>query len=603
MPYALHFPSKTKYHATDFLREKREDERRYKQKKTEFYCSSCFDLLQEKKGVLPTIADIPQVSHVDHSKTKQDTFFRLWPDTMPHLDGCLFKNPYSDIRDISEEYGVQGTGTGEKRVYILDILEAKPAKIVQPRLFEESSNHSEKQSSSHISTSQIRPAYFLETIYERHGMSAWKETRVKTEDGDTLKISDLLVDVDKAEEVIDQYEGEKEGPICILRGIVQSYRENYGDYIEINLTPLEKRPTVRLVIDKDSIYHLDDIRCLKEREIACYGRLQRYNNGLIYMDLKSFDRQIIFLDKHKFDKSEKKRPVINPPIRRSRIDKAIDTIFKGFPYEKLDVNEQSFQHYQRINLEDKQKERIQKKDSLDSLKQEVMSTRDQIEALSNERTKYVNKMESINMEREQLLTTMQDVEGQIERYEKSIRNQLSKKMNWLDAPKRIRILKRDQETRRQRLLELQRQSDEPIELHTRMLELQHRDQLLNREEEELSTELKSIEQEINDHQSMVHKEKKWREIIEHSQSEVRKVPLKRSKFAFLLVGIRIEQMQTNSNLWEVHFYTQPCDTDDIQLLSKKPLKEEGCLLDGREDHPYKALSIFGKEFRKLFWNT
>ncbi|SFX00546.1 hypothetical protein SAMN04487866_101160 [Thermoactinomyces sp. DSM 45891] len=596
MPYALHYSSGVKYHATEFLKKKREDLSQYERLKGECYCASCYELLLERLGVQPTPEEIPQVSHVDHSKSKQDTYFRLWPDTIPHLNGCYFKNPYTDIELASEDYGIESTGSGARRVYLLNILDAEPTNFVQSINFDESFTSGERNHLQGDTDCTQRPAHFLESIYERHGMSGWKETQVRTEDGDTMRIADLLTTVDKAAERVDQYDGDEEGPICILHGTIKRCEENNGGYVQLDLTT-DSRPIVRLIVNKDSVYRVDDLRCLRKREISCYGRLTRFSRNLITMNLESLDRQLAFLDKHLYP--ENPRPKIYPPIQSSRIRDKFKKIFGGFTPDILGKGNDFFQRYGHISVEDKQVIRSQIKESLDSLERERKDTENAIADLKKQQLDLANQTGSVYMEIEQLNQTMQNTTEIISQYEQSIRHKFHQKMKWPDAPERIKILMSDQESRLRRIKELEQQQtyffdDEPL------IQLEQILRVLNQEYKKITRKLDSIEQVIHNHQKRVEAEKKWKGIYQDPETEIWKIPLVAyPKAKHVLVGFKIKPFQDNAYTWRVCCYTQACDQQDFQLLSDMPFREAHSIIDARQDRPYEAISRLERMVRSL----
>lgn len=322
----------------------------YKSIKNTFYCYGCYQNWREAHGKEPTNKDMPLLDHVDRSKSG-GTHFRIRGSAKgrgenDHELGCRFRDPAGYLKNISHNS---------------DCMDVDPKGIIRISILKRKQQKGKKKdrfglgNPDHIGIQRGQSFGELQEICIRFD-NAWTELSIRTEDDENVKIKDLLFDSSQALEEPQNHKGK----IRIITGKVKKVESrNKGGYINI-IFEREKiffSPPFRLSISPNHIYNEDDLKCLENRHIGCYGRVN-CNKSFMQMELFSLPNQIVFLDLEE----DERCPFMLPSINYGRLKMVIDKYLEFYGALTSDADGEKFIYYLRrkenISLLEKQIQQI-----------------------------------------------------------------------------------------------------------------------------------------------------------------------------------------------------------------------------------------------------
>ncbi|WP_369902407.1 hypothetical protein [Bacillus manliponensis] len=359
--------------------------------KDAFHCYGCYEKWRKENHSAPLEHDIPKLTHFVYKNTSK-THFKLRRKSEEinhnHIKGCYYNDPTDYYKELSDTFNyIEITKKATARLTILNQMN----QILKPKM-KTSTKTLGKHNTHRFSHLQTFGA--LQDIYNRY-QESWGELSVITEDNEEKKIEDLLLSPDEA------IASSKQSPnkIAIVYGIIQKVEpRNNGGYINIIFkqgSNKSERP-FRLSVSPYHIYNEIDLKCLENRKIGCYGRLNR-NQSFSQIELFSLHHQIVFLDLQKSEPC----PFRTPSINIDRIQKLLTRTME-FHHSKLQsYHPEMFNFYKQAQSNFKQ------------IKQTVQKVQQKHQLLFQEKEMKTQEKNSMSVRHNTLLIDMANIKKQL----------------------------------------------------------------------------------------------------------------------------------------------------------------------------------------------
>ncbi|WP_242221010.1 hypothetical protein [Bacillus cereus group sp. BfR-BA-01380] len=382
----------------------------YNEIKDSFRCYGCYKTWEEKYRKEPHQYDLPTLTHYIYKN--DETHFKLRRLSQEkhheHIESCYFKDPTNYYKKLSNRFDyIQSDKKQTARLTILNQLKQALTKEKTPQQF-----HSNKTYTNKINYIQSFGA--LQNIYNRY-QDSWKELNVITEDNENKKIEDLLRSPIEATQLAKS----NENKIVIVHGIVEKVEHrNNGGFINILFKQgsSESSHPFRLSISPFHIYNKEDLKCLENRKIGCYGRLG-FNKGYSQMELFSLHHQIVFLDLQENELC----PFTLPAINFERLHNLITQTIEIYNGKAQPYNPGMFTYY------------FQRQANISQLEKQFQQDKRNKESLLQEKTFKVQQRKEVTLQHEQLLIhqantrkQLTDITSKIETEQKRFNNKLRK---------------------------------------------------------------------------------------------------------------------------------------------------------------------------------
>ncbi len=377
------------------------DSQEYKNIKDTFYCYGCYLNWKELYEKEPTKKDIPLLNHFNMSRTG-GTHFRIRGSAKnrgknDHGQGCRFKDPVGYLKRVSGNFKFMDVDP--KGIINVSILKKKQKKSKK-------NNRFVADNPGHIGIQRTQTFGALQEIYNCFG-EAWIELAIRTEDNKNVKVKDLMFASFQALEESQNHEGK----IHIITGKVTKVESrNKGGYINIIFKKEKKlsSPPFTLSVSPNYIYNEDDLKCLENRQIGCYGRVS-YNKNFIQMELFSLQNQIVFLDL----KEGERCPFTVPSINYERLKMVIDECLESYGAVTSAANDKKFLYY------------LEKKEDIPLLKEKIKQTIVERDGLAQEKKYRKEEKEKSIIKKEMLIKQLNNKKNDLVSIRSSLEEQNS----------------------------------------------------------------------------------------------------------------------------------------------------------------------------------
>ncbi|MED4689659.1 hypothetical protein [Peribacillus frigoritolerans] len=485
-------------------------------------CKGCYDRWLKIYKCEPNEGQLPVLTHVDRCNSG-GTHFRLRVGATHEVKSCYYNDPYEFIREQSDTYrDVEMGERGRARLTILNLLNPRSSpKDIKGKAGKTNRLNSQKRFG------------FLQEVYDRYN-DDWIILPIETEEGKKVKIDDLIVSPLQAKRKVQ----EKEKSICIVMGtVLKVLNQNSGGYINIRFEDDRQYPYFQLSVKPNHIYNEEDLKCLVNRKIACYGEA-RCNKGYPQMELLSIDRQIVFMD----IKESKPRPVVIPQIKIDRVqEKIMNTM--GATETDLDVN--NFTYYNN------------KQNDIHHLEKQIILYENQKEQKVHNYRQIKHLMEGISREKEDLSQQLEDGHSN----QKVIGSKLETKKQKI-REKLFKLIGRNHSKEVQELIQEKERIDKEIkQLEQNIISIEQRFTELLSEENKVQQSIKELNQNIKNTQDEVVQlrqglkwEEEWKQNIGTENVYIyRKLLSNQPKD--LLIAVQIVQSLDTADL-NINYFTQ-----------------------------------------------
>ncbi|WP_044784551.1 hypothetical protein [Bacillus thuringiensis] len=346
-----------------------------------FRCYGCYEAWEKKYNREPHEQELPTLTHYTY-KNSDETHFKLrrssQEESHEHMKGCYFNDPTDYYRELSNVFDYVGNDEKKAvRLNILNQLELTPIK--ENTLSKTYSGKTGKNRATHLQSFGA-----LQDVYNRY-QENWKELSVTTEDDENIKIGNLLHSPAGAKQLATN----NQNKIIIVSGFVQKVeKRNNGGFINVVFKhdSSESFPPFRLSVSPYHIYNEEDLKCLENRKIGCYGRLN-YNKGFAQMDFFSLHHQIVFLDL----KENESCPFTLPTINFDRLHTLITKTLENYTVKSESYHPEVFSYY------------LRRKSNIPQIEGQVKQNRIDTEALLQEKVFKVQQKEEAMLEQERLI--------------------------------------------------------------------------------------------------------------------------------------------------------------------------------------------------------
>ncbi|OOR09367.1 hypothetical protein BW897_28175 [Bacillus cereus] len=303
----------------------------YKEIQDYFRCYGCYECWIRTNNSLPKEDQLPVLTHYDNKKVG-GTYFQLRTakggKKQNHKPGCCYNDPLDYYKGLSTHYS--DIKVDEKGSARLNILKKKLPTHRDPiNLLRVGRTKGVSQQSLSFGA--------LQEIYNRY-QQQWTELLVKTEDNQEAIIGALLKTPLEARSLaINQTR-----KIMIVHGTIKKVlKRNSGGYINILFkddSNGEFHP-FRLSVSPDHIFNEDDLLCLENRNVGCYGYVD-FNPPYLQMDFL-YLQQIVLFDL----KEDESFPFRLPNIKIERLDKVISDKMAKYQSTENTYNPSDFSYY------------------------------------------------------------------------------------------------------------------------------------------------------------------------------------------------------------------------------------------------------------------
>ncbi|ARO20176.1 hypothetical protein B2J90_22955 [Bacillus tropicus] len=359
--------------------------------KDSFRCQGCYETWKQIYRREPYEYEIPTLTHHVSQKKLAFRLRRTKPSEAKkheHIKGCYYNDPTDYYKELSDTFDyIEIAKKATARLTILNHMN----QILKPKI--KTSTKTLGKHNTHRS-SHLQTFGALQDIYNRY-QDSWGELSVITEDNEEKKIEDLLLSPDEAIASSKQFPNK----IAIVYGIIQKVEpRNNGGYINIIFkqgSNKSERP-FRLSVSPYHIYNEIDLKCLENRKIGCYGRLN-HNQSFSQIELFSLHHQIVFLDLQKSEPC----PFRTPSINIDRIQKLLTRTME-FHHSKLhSYHPEMFNFYKQAQSNFKQ------------IKQTAQKIQQKHQLLFQEKEMKTQEKNSMSVHHNTLLIDMANIKKQL----------------------------------------------------------------------------------------------------------------------------------------------------------------------------------------------